>query len=237
MDLYTQLVTEDFLLGVPEFLRVKDWTLDDNIALQSMMERRGKTSDSYKQLQKGLKTGKLAEHEFCRATPFVDNTHGQKCETDCIHRATGITAEIKFDNVAIYSQKNLTSSFTKRFVEIELMRDMRRGTARPGSLFIALCKNPKTLFVKLVAEYEYSTEEERKQNHNRPTNYKWRVYKGMELLQHVFGVIARDEMYADVCHNHQLYRRMVKLPVADLHHLEIPIAEITEEWLHDWLHA
>ena len=58
----------------------------------------------------------------------------------------------------------------------------------------------------------------------------------MELLKHVFGVIARDEMYEDVRHDHQPYRRMVKLPVADLHHLEIPIAEITEKWLHDWLH-
>ena len=235
MELYAKLVTEDFLDGVPEFEYVKEWTLQDNVALQRKMETRSKNTRGHKILMKKLKTGKIAERAFCRVTPFVDNTCGQKHATDLIHLPTGLECEIKFDKVAIYSMTNLTKSFRKKFLEIELMRDKREKTARPGSLFIALCKNTKTLFAKLVAEYEYPTKAAREKNKDKPTSYTWRVYKGMELLKYIFGVIARDEMYIDVHHDHEPYRRMVKLPVKDLAHLEIPISEITDEWLRKWL--
>ena len=234
MELYAKLVTPDFLDGVPEFKYVRVWTLEDNSALQRKMETINKNTKSHKTFLKKLETGKIAERAFCRVTPFKDNTRGQKRATDLIHPPTGIECEVKFDKVAIYSAKNLTKTFKKEFLEIELMRDKREETARPGSLFIALCKNPKTLFAKLVAEYEYPTLAARKKNKDKPTSYTWRVYKGMELLEYIYGVIARDGMYIDVHHEHEPYRRMVKLPVKDLEHLEIPITEITDEWLENW---
>ena len=101
----THKVTDGFLLGVPEFHRVKNWTLDDNEALMETTNN----LNGMKELLQNLEVGKIAERKFCELTPFCDNTVESCRETDCINPKTGITAEIKFDKVAIYSAVNLTS--------------------------------------------------------------------------------------------------------------------------------
>ena len=100
-----------------------------------------------KQFQKNLKKGQKYERMFCERFGFELNNTEFVTNIDCIHKKTGIVAEIKLDKVPM---RDRDVDGKKRTLTFELVADDRMGQFRPGSMVRALHNNENAYVVKYV---------------------------------------------------------------------------------------